>query len=182
MESFQKRPLQSHFPTIIQRKPHIQSSHPISQATHNLKTLLFKDNFYSFILTNYLCKSKTFALSTVFIMGNKRNRRSRKVESQSSDREECTSETSFTQGNVTLVDISENINDIFDRNLGSELTEPSQTSYEIEASPQRSSEQNSHKMTQIEQQLNSKFEEMLKEIRTKRDSNLAIGEEDAEKK
>ena len=35
-------------------------------------------------------------------------------------------------------------------------------------------------MTQIEQQLNSKFEETLKEIRTNEESNLADDEEDAE--
>ena len=35
-------------------------------------------------------------------------------------------------------------------------------------------------MTQIEQQLNSKFEEILKEIRTNTESNLANDEEDAD--
>ena len=35
-------------------------------------------------------------------------------------------------------------------------------------------------MTQIEQQLNSNFEEILKAIRTNRESNLANDEEDAE--
>ena len=84
-------------------------------------------------------------------MGNKRNRRSRRVESQSSDRDKNISETNFTQGNATLVDVSENVNTIFDRNLGSKLTEPSQISNEIEAITQRLSEQNNHKMTQIEQ-------------------------------
>ena len=69
-------------------------------------------------------------------MGNKRNRSSRRVESQSSDRDENTSETSFTQSNATLVEVSE---------------------------------QNNHKMRQIEQQLNSKFEEILKGIRTNRE-------------
>ena len=65
-------------------------------------------------------------------MGNKRNRRSKGVDSQSSDRDENTSETSFTQGNATLVNVSENGNNIFDRNLGSELSKPSQISKEIE--------------------------------------------------
>ena len=113
-------------------------------------------------------------------MGNKRNRRSRRVESQSSDREENISEASFTQGNATLVDVAENVNNIFDRNLGSELTEPSQISNEIEAITQRLSEQNNHKMSQIEQQLNNKFEEILKEIRTNKENNVADGNEDAE--
>ena len=55
-------------------------------------------------------------------MGNKRNRRSRRVESQSSDRDENASETSFAQGNAILVDVFKNVNNVFDRNLGSELT------------------------------------------------------------
>ena len=100
-------------------------------------------------------------------MGNKRNRRSRRVESQSSDRDENISETSFAQGNTTLVDVSENVNNIFDRNRSSELTEPSKISNELEAITQRLSEQNNHKMTQIEQQLKSKLEEILKKIQNK---------------
>ena len=43
-------------------------------------------------------------------MGNKRNGRSKRVESQSSDRVENTSETNFTQGNATLVEVSEQNN------------------------------------------------------------------------
>ena len=86
-------------------------------------------------------------------MGNKRNRRSRRVESQSLDRDENTSETSFTQGNATLVGVSENVNNILDRNLGSELTEPSQISNEIEVISQRLTEQKNDKMSQIEEQL-----------------------------
>ena len=113
-------------------------------------------------------------------MGNKRNRRSRRVESQSSDRDENTCETSFTQGDATLVDDTEMVITFFVRNLGSELREPSQISNEIEAITQRLSEQNSSKMTQIEQQLKSKFEEILKEIRTNRESNLINDEEDDE--
>ena len=113
-------------------------------------------------------------------MGNKRNRRSRRVESQSSDRDENVSEASFTQGNATLVDVPENVNNIFDRNLGSELTEPSQISNEIEVISQRLSEQNDHKMTQIEQQLNSRFAEILKEIKTNKKNDLVDVEEDVE--
>ena len=81
-------------------------------------------------------------------MGNKRNRRSRRVESQSSDRDGNTSETNFTQGNATLVDYFENFNNILDRNLGSQLTEPSQISNEIEAISKGLSQQNNTKMTQ----------------------------------
>ena len=113
-------------------------------------------------------------------MGNKRNRRSRRVESQSSDRDENTSETSFTQGNATLVGVSENVNNVLDRNLGSELTEPSQISNEIEVISQRLTEQNNDKMSLIEEQLNNKFEEILKEIRTNKNHIVMTDEEDAE--
>ena len=113
-------------------------------------------------------------------MGNKRNRRSRRVESQSSARDENTSETSFTQGNATLVGVSENVNNVLDRNLGNELTEPSQISNEIEVISQRLTEQNNDKMSQIEEQLNNKFEEILKEIRTNKNHIVMTDEEDAE--
>ena len=114
-------------------------------------------------------------------MGNRRNRRTRRADSQSPDRDENTSETSFTRGNTTLTNVSENVNNVFDRNLGSEITEPSQISNEIEVISQRLAEQNNNKMTQIEEQLNNKFEEILKEIRTNRNYNTTTDEEDVER-
>ena len=65
-------------------------------------------------------------------MGIKRNRRLRTVESQSPDEEGNFSETSIVQGNATSTNVSENADNVFDRNLRSELTEPSQVSNEIE--------------------------------------------------
>ena len=40
-------------------------------------------------------------------MGNRKNRRTRRIESQSSDRDENMSETSLLQGNATLTNVSE---------------------------------------------------------------------------
>ena len=97
----------------------------------------------------------------VFNMGKRKSRRTRRTESQSPDRDENMSETSLLQGNATLTNVSENVNNVFDRNIGSELTETSQISNEIVIITQRLSEQNNNKMTQIEHQLNSKFEEIL---------------------
>ena len=114
-------------------------------------------------------------------MGNRRNRRTRRADSQSPDRDENTSETSFTRGNTTLTNVSENVNNVFDRNLGSEITEPSQISNEIEVISQRLAEQNNSKMTQIEEQVNNKFEEILKEIRTNRNYNTTTDEKDVER-
>ena len=96
-------------------------------------------------------------------MGNKRNRRSRRVESQSSDRDDNTSETSSTQCNGTLVIVSEIVDNIFYSNLDNELTEPFQISNEREVISQRLTEQNNTKKTQIEKQLNSRFDEILRE-------------------
>ena len=101
-------------------------------------------------------------------MGNKRNRRLRRVEFQPVDGEENFSETSILQGNATLANVSENNENVFDRNLRSELTEPSQSSNEIEVISQRLLEQNNTKTSQIEEHPNSKFDEILKEIRTKK--------------
>ena len=113
-------------------------------------------------------------------MGNRKNRRTRRTEPQSPNKDENMPETSLLQGNATLTNVSENVNNVFDRNLGSELTEPSQISNEIETITQRLSEQNNNKLTQIEHQLNSKFEEILKEIRTNKNYNVTTDEEDAE--
>ena len=110
------------------------------------------------------------------------NRRTRRNESKSPERDENMSETSLLQSNATLTNVSENVNNVFDRNLGSELTEPSQISNEIEIITQRLSEQNSNKMTQIEHQLNCKFEEMFKEIRTNKNYNITTDEENVESK
>ena len=46
---------------------------------------------------------------------------------------------------------------------------------------QRLEEQNSSKMSQIEEQLNNKIEEILKEIRTNRNYNITTDEEDVER-
>ena len=100
-------------------------------------------------------------------MRNRRNRRTRRTESQSPDRDENTSETSFTRGNATLINVSESVN--------------SQKGNEIEVISQRLAEQNNSKMTQIEEQLNNKFEEILKEIRTNRNYNITTNEEDVER-
>ena len=113
-------------------------------------------------------------------MVKRKNRRTGRNESQSPERDENMSETSLLEGNATLTKDSENVNNVFDWNLGSELTEPSQISNEIEIITQRLSEQNNTKMTQIEHQLKSKFEEILEEIRTNKNYNATTDEEDVE--
>ena len=112
-------------------------------------------------------------------MGNKRNRRSSMVESQSSDREENTLKTSFTQGNWTLINVSEDVDNISDRNFGNELTELSEVSKGINVLSQRLTEQNNTKMSQFEEQLILKIEEVLGEVRPNNNNNLTSGKVDA---
>ena len=113
-------------------------------------------------------------------MGNRRNRRLRIVESQPPDGEKNFSVTSIVQGDAILTNDSENADNVFDRNLGRDLTAPSQVSNEIEVITQRLAEQNNTKVTQIEEQLNSKFAKILKEFRVNRNRNIIFDEEDAE--
>ena len=101
-------------------------------------------------------------------MGNKRNRQLGSVESLSPDGEENLSETSIVQGSTTLTNVSENTDKVFDRNLGSELTEPSQVRNETKIISQRLTEQNNTKISQIEEHLNSKVEERLNEVRAEK--------------
>ena len=176
MKSFWKIPLKSVFPHSLKTK---HSDTTVTPKLQDYILQFFSVKYPQFNFTQIPLYFKDFRTQHCFPHGNKRNRRSRRVESQSSDRDKNTSETSFTQGNATLVEVSKNVN-IFDRNLGSELTEPSQISNEIKAITQRLSDQNNHTMTQIDQQLNSNLEEILKGIRSNKKSNLANDEEDAE--
>ena len=80
---------------------------------------------------------------------------------------------------MTLNRVFENADTVFDRNLGSELKEPSQISNELEVISQRLLEQNT-KMTQIEEHLNSKFEEILKEVRVNEKCDVLNRERDVE--
>ena len=76
--------------------------------------------------------------------------------------------------------VSENIDNILDRNLGSEITEPSQIGKEIDVISQRLAEQNNTKMTQNDEQLNSKFEEILNENRVNRNNYIVSDDDNAE--
>ena len=73
---------------------------------------------------------------------------------------------------------------IFEWNLGRELTDPanSQISIEIEFISLRLTEQNNAKMTHIEEPLNSKFEGLLEQIRTNTNYNVTTDKQEVESK
>ena len=166
-----RKDLKNHFsPTIFQTEitRKTQSHNPAISFHHSkLAVLFFVKVTTRFHFHNIFEIQRFSPIKFVFSMGNRKNRRTRRTTSQFSDRDENTPETSFAQGDATLTNVSENVNEVFDRNLGSELTEPSQIGNEIEVISQRLEEQNNDKtMSQIEKQLNNKFEEIPKEIRT----------------
>ena len=99
MKSLKKR----HSINKISRK--IQS---LKSAKHFHRCSFFhcKDNNKLLFRTIFL-NFKDFTPEVVFIMRNKRNRRWRRIESQSSDRDGSTPDTRLIQSNATLINVSE---------------------------------------------------------------------------
>ena len=111
-------------------------------------------------------------------MGNKRNRRSRRADSQSQDKQDSIFEGD-EQGNQILDDFQNNSENVFpNRNLEVETTEtnrnlaqlrePSETSNEIQVWTERMSQENRSQINEIRQEMNSKFEMLLQEIKENR--------------
>ena len=106
-----------------------------------------------------------FHLRTI---GNKRNRRSRRHETPSPDRElsEAKVETPM-QGNETLT----NVNTVIQEPLGenenrSSLIEPSQISNEIQVWTENFEQKNIDRIMKMREEMENKFDAILKEIRT----------------
>ena len=81
--------------------------------------------------------------------------------------------------NATSINVFDDVDNIFDRNLVSESTEPSQICNEIKVISQKLTEQNNARMTQIEELLNGKFELILKE-NTVYKNHISTSREDPE--
>ena len=173
------------FSTIIQQQTLAQDSHP-SIAKHSRISFILL-----FISLQIICifislrffKIQRFSRLTLFSPWETKeiDAQGEKNLSLQTEKKLPFLKANFTQGKMILIDNSENLNNIFDRNLGnSEVTEPSEVCNEIEVISQRLAEQNNTEITQIEEQLKSKFEEILKEIRANRNNNLTADEDDAE--
>ena len=146
----EERHLKSVFPQSVINYTHTRQSLVLPNNRITLKLCSFflcKGDLYNFNSHNFFEIQKLLHKTLLFTLGNKGNTRSRGMESQYSDRNENTSETSFTQVNATSVDVSEIVNNIFDRNLDSKLTKTTEISFEIEAISQRLYEQNHTKLT-----------------------------------
>ena len=106
-------------------------------------------------------------------MGNKRNRRSRRLETPSPDRNpiEVQVDTS-TQGNETL----NNFNSVLQENLGENVSEnpmvePSQISNEIQAWTRIIEQKNNDRIERMREEIDNKFEAILKEIKSNKSAS-----------
>ena len=101
-------------------------------------------------------------------MGNKRNRRSRRLETPSPDREiEATQIETPKTGNEALVDLS----NVVQENLGgnsseNQLTEPSQMSNEMQVWTQIMEQKNNYRIEKMREEMENKLEAILREIKS----------------
>ena len=108
-------------------------------------------------------------------MGNKRNRRSRRLCSPSPDRDhsETQAETS-TQGNDTLVNVDHNAQRSLDNSeLRSQLNELSQLSNEIRAWTENFEQKNNDRITKMREEMENKLDAILKEIKSNKSVSTA---------
>ena len=103
-------------------------------------------------------------------MGNKRNRRSRRLETPSYSREENVETPN--PGNITPT----NSNSVDQENLGpnileNQLTEPSLISNEIQIWTQEMEKRNNDRIGKMREEIDSKFEAILREIKTSKNAS-----------
>ena len=103
-------------------------------------------------------------------MGNKRNRRSRRLETPSPSREENVE--TVNPGNMTLT----NSNLVDQENLGSnilenQLTEPSLMSNEFQGWTQEMEKRNNDRIGKMREEIDSRFEAILREIKTSKNAS-----------
>ena len=108
-------------------------------------------------------------------MGNKRSRRSRRLATPSTERE--TSETridSSETGNITLTNSNLNVQEnLGEPNLENQLREPSQISDEIQVWTQIVEQKNTERIERIREEMDSKLEAILKEIKCNKNTSIA---------
>ena len=103
-------------------------------------------------------------------MGNKRNRRSRILETPSPEREgNRTRVDSPETGNMTLTNSNSNVDEnLGGLNLGNQLVEPSQTSSEIQAWTEIFEQKNNDRIEKMREEMENKLDTILKQIKSNR--------------
>ena len=108
-------------------------------------------------------------------MGNRRNRRSRRLETPSPERSvERTQVETPNTGNITLT----NPNTVVQENLGEnnievQLIEPSQISTEIQAWTQILEQKNNDRIEKMREEMDNKLETILREIKSNKSASIA---------
>ena len=106
-------------------------------------------------------------------MENRRNRRSRRLETPSPDREvEVTQIGTPITGNETLTYVNTVIQrDLGEDNLENQFTEPSQISNEIQVWTQIMEQKNNDRIEKMREEMENKLEMILKEIKSKKSAS-----------
>ena len=103
-------------------------------------------------------------------MGNKRSRRSRRLETPSLEREENRTRVDSPEtGIITLTNSNLNVDqNLGGLNLGNQLVEPSQTSSEIQTSTEIFEQRNNDRIEKMSEEMENKLDTILKEIKSNR--------------
>ena len=102
-------------------------------------------------------------------MGNKRNRRSRRGQSSSLERELSTSEIETSQGNETVIETLsnfENVSSVRDEEIA--LDSGTQNENEMQIWTQRISDKTNKEVANLRKEMDEKLEEILKEMKNNR--------------
>ena len=102
-------------------------------------------------------------------MGNKRNRRSRRGQSPSLERELSTSEIETSQGNETVIEILsnfENVSSVRDEEIA--LDSGTQNENEMQIWTQRISDKTNKEVANLREEMDEKLEKILKEMKNNR--------------
>ena len=101
-------------------------------------------------------------------MGNKRHRRSRRLETPSPEKEIGNTQVESPKtGNETLTNFNSVVQDhLGENNQENQLIEPSQISNEIQAWPEIFEQKNNDRIEKMREEMDNKFEAILREIKT----------------
>ena len=134
--------------------------------------------FTRIVFTTLTNKFKFFLhFNPIFLlskMGNRRNRRSRRLETQSPERE--TSEVCIetpSQGNLTLTNVNlQSQESVGETDLRPRLVEPSQISNEIQAWTEIFEQKNNDRITKMREEMENKLDAILMEIKTSKSTSM----------
>ena len=106
-------------------------------------------------------------------MGNRRNRRSRRLQTPFPDGEvEVTQVGTPNTSNETLINVNTVIQgDLGENNLEDQFTEPSQISNELQAWTQIMEQKNNDRIEKMREEMENKLETILKEIKSNKSAS-----------